>query len=71
MVLSSLSFVFFHGVPPVPFIVAFFVVAMIWAAIYHKTSVLWVTIYHSRGFGTQPCCWFHSEAATSDVRAAV
>ena len=45
MVLSSLSFVFFHGVPPVPFIVAFFVVSMIWAAIYHKTSILWVTIY--------------------------
>ena len=45
MILSSLSFVYFHGAPPVPLAVAFFVLTMIWAAIYHQTSVLWVTIY--------------------------
>ncbi len=45
MVLSSLSFVFFHGLLPVPFLAGCFMISMIWAAIYHKTSILWMTIY--------------------------
>ncbi len=45
MILSSLSFVFFHGILPTPFMAAGFVIAMIWAAIYQKTTVLWVIIY--------------------------
>lgn len=45
MILSSLSFVFFHGLLPVPFMVGGFIISMIWAAIYQKTSVLWCTIY--------------------------
>ena len=44
MILSSLSFVFFHGRLPIPFMAAGFVIAMIWAAIYYKTSLLWTTI---------------------------
>lgn len=45
MVLSSLSFLFFHGVLPLPLMVVGFVIAMAWAAIFHWTSILWVTIY--------------------------
>ena len=45
MILSSLSFVFFHGILPVPFMTGGFLIAMIWAFIAHKSSVLWVTIY--------------------------
>ena len=45
MCLSSLSFLFFHGIPPLPMLIAGFIISMIWAAIYHKTSLLWVTIY--------------------------
>lgn len=45
MVLSSLSFVLFHGILPLPLMVAGFLIAMIWALIYHKTGVLWVSIF--------------------------
>lgn len=45
MVLSTLSFVFFHGWLPIPLLIAGFFIGMIWAAIAHKTSILWITIY--------------------------
>ena len=46
MVLSSLSFVYFHGLLlPLPLVVAGFIIAMIWAAIVQRTSLLWTTIY--------------------------
>ena len=45
MVLSSLSFVFFHGWLPPPLLVSGFIIAMIWAAIVEWTSLLWTTIY--------------------------
>ena len=45
MALSSLSFVFFHGMLPVPMLVAGFIISMIWAFIYHKTGILWVTVF--------------------------
>ena len=45
MVLSSISFVLFHGILPWPLLIAGFIIAMIWATIAHKTSNLWITIY--------------------------
>ena len=46
MVLSSLSFVYFHGLSlPSPLVVVFFIIAMIWAAIALRTNLLWITIY--------------------------
>lgn len=45
MALSSLSFVFFHGLLPAPFLVAGFILSLIWAFIYHKTGILWVTVF--------------------------
>ncbi|HIG28369.1 MAG TPA: CPBP family intramembrane metalloprotease [Verrucomicrobiales bacterium] len=45
MVLSTLSFVLFLGILPLPFLVAGFIIGMIWAAIYQKFSILWITIY--------------------------
>lgn len=44
MTLSSLSFAFFHGLLPVPMLVAGFVISMTWAFIYEKTGNLWVTV---------------------------
>lgn len=51
MVLSSLSFVLFHGLMPVPFMVGGFMISMIWAALYQKTSILWVVIYVHGSWG--------------------
>ena len=45
MALSSLSFVFFHGLLPIPMLVAGFIISMFWAFLYHKTGVLWVTVF--------------------------
>ena len=45
MALSSLSFIFFHGLLPWPMMVAGFVISMIWSALFHWTGILWVTIY--------------------------
>ena len=45
LTLSTLSFVFMHGVLPFPFLIAFFVIGLIFAIIYHRTSNLWWTIY--------------------------
>lgn len=45
MILSTISFVVFHGKLPIPFMLAFFIIGMIFAAMYHKTSILWVTIF--------------------------
>ena len=45
MVLSTFSFVVFHGLLPLPMMVTFFIIGMIWAAIFHSTSILWTTIY--------------------------
>ena len=45
MILSSLSFVLFHGILPLPFMTAFFILSMMFSAIYQKTSVLWIPIY--------------------------
>lgn len=45
MSLSSLSFVFFHGLLPIAFLVVGFILSMAWAAIYHHTKNLWVVVY--------------------------
>ena len=45
MTLSTLSFVLFHGLMPLPFLVGGFIIGMAWAAIYQKTANLWVTIW--------------------------
>ncbi len=45
MVLSSLAFVLFHGILPLPFMVPAFLLGMLAAFIYHKTSNLWIVIF--------------------------
>ena len=45
MVLSTASFVLFHGVLPMPLMAGFFVVGMIFALIYQRTSSLWAVVY--------------------------
>ncbi|MEM7231524.1 MAG: type II CAAX endopeptidase family protein [Planctomycetota bacterium] len=41
---STLSFVLFHGILPLPLMVIFFIGGMIFVAVYHKTKNLWVTV---------------------------
>ena len=45
IVLSTLSFVFMHGVIPLPFFVVFFMLGLIFALIYYFTSNLWWSIF--------------------------
>lgn len=45
MVLSTASFVFFHGILPIGLMAGFFVVGMLFAVIYRRTRSLWVVIY--------------------------
>ncbi len=44
MVLSTASFVLFHGILPLPLMAGFFVVGMIFAVIYQRTSSLWTVV---------------------------
>ncbi len=45
MSLSSISFVLFHGLLPIPFMLFGFVIGTIFAILYHKTRSLWVPVY--------------------------
>lgn len=45
IILSTLSFVFMHGVLPIPFFIIFFLLGVVIALIYHLTSNLWWSIY--------------------------